>query len=98
MAGLLIVGQALSSLAVDFVVCAHRNCRDLVRQAHNECQNDVEAGYIFLARRPIRRPKLSRRIVTSLSAITCDLTRNPLIVIGSIVTQDSVVSLNSGVI
>jgi len=50
------------------------------------------------SRWPTRRPMRSRRTVTGLSAITCDLTRNPLFSVGSIVTRKSGASLHSKVI
>ena len=46
-------------------------------------------------RRPICLPKRSRRIVTGLSAITCDLARRPVSGFGSIVTRKSGAITNS---
>src|SRR5271166_1845427 len=50
------------------------------------------------SRWPTCRPIRSRRTVTGLSAITCDLTRNPFFSVGSIVTRKSGASLHSEVI
>ena len=47
---------------------------------------------------PIFRPMRSRRIVTGLSAITCDLIRMPVSAPGSIVMRKSGASTNSDVI
>jgi AcrR family transcriptional regulator len=50
------------------------------------------------SRWPTCRPIRSRRIVTGLSAITCDHTRKPFLSLGSIVTRKSGASLQSEVI
>ena len=50
------------------------------------------------SRWPTWRPIRSRRIVTGLSAITCDLTRKPFLWLGSMVTRKSSASLQWDVI
>jgi hypothetical protein len=52
----------------------------------------------FSSRCPTRHPIRSRQIVTGLSAITCDITRNPLFAVGSMITRKSAASLHSDVI
>ena len=51
----------------------------------------------WLLRRPIFFPIRSRLMVTGLSAITCDVTRNPFSGLGSMVTRKSGASANSEV-
>jgi hypothetical protein len=51
-----------------------------------------------LMARSLHRQSRNARIVTGLSAMTCDLTRKPLVAVGSTVTRKSGASLHSEVI
>jgi hypothetical protein len=72
--------------------------RWLIRQTHDERQGNIQPRNIPIVKMTDPPSTRSRRIVTGLSAMTCDFTRKPFVAVGSTVTRKSGASLQSEVI
>lgn len=74
---------------------ADQRHRELIRKAKTNANAALSRAMSWLPRRPIFCPIRLRLMVTGLSAITCDVTRNPFSGLGTMVTRKSGASSNS---